>query len=69
MKAKRAELANKTEVINQIKGEIDDAKKFLDFKAEEKTKNALTQQLHPGINSHADGFDDPQHDNADIIDE
>ncbi len=69
IKTKRGELANKTETVNTVKTEIDRVKGFLDIKNEEKTRNALTQSMNPGFTSHADGFEDPAGENAEIIDE
>ena len=69
LKAKRADLAQKTEQVNMIKREIDQVKGFLDRKVEEKNRNAITQSMNPGFNSHADGFEDPSGDQAEIIDE
>ena len=69
LKAKRVELATKTEQVNAIKHEIDQVKGFLDLKAQEKTRNALTQSMHPGFTSHTDGFEDAGGDQAEVIDE
>ena len=55
--------------MNALKREIDTAKGFLDRKADEKARNALTAQLHPGITSHTDGFEDQHGEPDDIIDE
>ena len=41
----------RTETVNAVKREIDDAKGFLDLKMEEKNKNAVTQSLAPGFTS------------------
>ena len=51
LKQTRQELAIKTETVNAVKREIDEARSFLDLKTEEKNKNALTQQLAPGFTS------------------
>lgn len=69
LRAGRQELQGKTETVNAIKREIDTAKEFLDRKADEKARNALTAQLHPGITSHTDGFEDHHGEPDDIIDE
>ena len=43
LKQTRQELAVKTEMVNAVKREIDEARSFLDLKTEEKNKNALNQ--------------------------
>lgn len=70
LKTKRVELGAKTEAVNAIKSEIDQVKGFLDRKNEEKQRNAMTQQMHPGFTSQTDGFDAIDgNDQAEVIDE
>lgn len=69
LKARRTELSNKTEQVNIIKREIDQVKAYLDLKNEEKTRNAMHQQLNPGFSSPAEAFEEMPNEGAEVIDE